>query len=61
MYLATKRYLGEAGFEIIYDTKDLHAEGDPENVLTEHELKFSAQGIQIKALRAVVVNALENR
>ena len=61
LYLATKRYLGEAGFEIIYDTKDLHAEGDPENVLTEHEMKFSSQGIQIKALRAVVVNALENR
>ncbi|RKJ39175.1 tRNA (guanosine(46)-N7)-methyltransferase TrmB [Acutalibacter sp. 1XD8-33] len=52
LYLATKRYLGEAGFEIFYDTRDLHGENDPENILTEHELMFSAQGIQIKALRA---------
>lgn len=52
LYLATKRYLGEAGFEIFYDTRDLHGENDPENIFTEHELMFSAQGIQIKALRA---------
>lgn len=54
LYLATKRYLGEAGFGIIYDCKDLHAENDPENILTEHEVKFSAQGIKIKALRAKI-------
>lgn len=52
LYLATKRYFGEAGFEVFYDCKDLHAESDPENILTEHELMFSAQGIKIKALRA---------
>ncbi len=54
LYLATKRYLGEAGFAIFYDCKDLHAQGDPENILTEHEIKFSAQGIKIKALRAKI-------
>lgn len=54
LYLATKRYLGEAGFEVTYDCKDLHAEGDKENILTEHEVKFSAQGIKIKALRAKI-------
>ena len=52
LYLATKRYLAEAGFEIFFDTKDLHGENDPENVLTEHENMFTAQGIPTKALRA---------
>lgn len=52
LYLATKRYLGEAGFHIFFDTQDLHKENDPENILTEHEIMFSAQGIRIKALRA---------
>ena len=55
LYLATKRYLNEAGFEVFFDTKDLHAENDPENILTEHELLFTAQGIPIKALRARLV------
>ena len=53
LYLATKRYLGEAGFQITLDTKDLHTLGDSENILTEHELMFTAQGIKTKALRAV--------
>lgn len=52
LYLATKRYLQEAGFAIFFDSKDLHASGDPENVLTEHEVMFTAQGIPTKALRA---------
>ncbi len=52
LYLATKRYLQEAGFAIFFDSKDLHREGDPENVLTEHEVMFTAQGIPTKALRA---------
>ena len=52
LYLATKRYLTEAGFEIFFDTKDLHAQNDPENILTEHEVLFTAQGIPTKALRA---------
>lgn len=52
LYLATKRYFKEAGFEIFFDTKDLHGENDPENILTEHELMFTQQGIATKALRA---------
>lgn len=52
LYLATKRYLGEAGFEIFFDTRDLHALDDPGNILTEHEVKFTAEGIRTKALRA---------
>lgn len=53
LYLATKRYFSEAGFEIFFDTKDLLAEKDPEHVTTEHEQMFAAQGVKIKALRAV--------
>lgn len=55
LYLATKRYLREAGFELFFDTKDLHALHDPENILTEHEERFTAQGIPTKALRARLV------
>ncbi|MCH5353581.1 MAG: tRNA (guanosine(46)-N7)-methyltransferase TrmB [Acutalibacter sp.] len=52
LYLATKRYFAEAGFTVFFDTQDLHAENDPENILTEHEIMFSAQEIKTKALRA---------
>ena len=52
LYLATKRYFMQAGFEIFFDTKDLHRENDPENLLTEHEVRFTEQGIPTKALRA---------
>lgn len=52
LYLATKRYLKEAGFEISFDTTDLHALNDPGNILTEHEIMFTAQGIKTKAVRA---------
>lgn len=52
LYLATKRYFTEAGFEIFFDVKDLCQSGEKENLVTEHELMFSARGIPIKALRA---------
>lgn len=52
LYLATKRYFAEAGFTVFFDTQDLHAEQDAENILTEHEIMFSNQGIKTKALRA---------
>lgn len=52
LYLATRRYFAEAGYTVFFDTKDLHASGDTENVVTEHELMFTAQGIPTKALRA---------
>lgn len=55
LYLATRRYLTEAGFEIFFDTKDLHSEADTQNVLTEHEVRFTAEGIPTKALRARLV------
>ncbi len=52
LYLATRRYFAEAGFEVFFDTADLHKTGDPENILTEHEVLFTGQGIPTKALRA---------
>lgn len=52
LHLATKRYFTEAGLELFFDTQDLHAEQGVENILTEHEIMFSAQGIKTKALRA---------
>lgn len=44
--------LPEAGFIIESVTRDLHAENDPENVMTEYEANFSSQGIPICRLKA---------
>ena len=44
--------MNEAGFDVFFDAQDLHALNDPENVITEHERMFTAQGIRTKALRA---------
>ena len=52
LFLATLRYMEEAGFEIYEKTFDLHAENDPENIESEHEVMFTAQGIRTKALKA---------
>lgn len=52
LYLATLRYFREAGYEVFFDTKDLHAEQGAWNVLTEHEMMFTGQGIKTKAVRA---------
>lgn len=52
LYLATERYFKSTGMEIFYMTKDLYKDKCSENVTTEHELMFSAQGIPIKAIKA---------
>ena len=44
--------LPEAGFTLESVTRDLHAEMDPENVMTEYEANFSSQGIPICRLKA---------
>ena len=36
LYLATQRYLAEAGFEILCKTDDLHSEDAPGNIQSEH-------------------------
>ena len=47
-------YFEEAGFEIVKLTRDLHEDDifDGQNIETEHENMFSAEGIRIKALIA---------
>lgn len=45
-------YLEETGFEIVYQTNDLHSSGYEPNYKTEHEEMYSAEGIKIKFLIA---------
>ncbi len=45
-------YFEQSGYEIIYITRDLHAENLPDNIETEHEKMFSSEGIKIKYLIA---------
>jgi tRNA (guanine-N7-)-methyltransferase len=49
----TLGYLAEAGFEVVYLTRDLHHSDYGGNIDTEHEKKFCEQGIPIKFLIAV--------
>ncbi len=44
--------LKERGWEILYLTRDLHAENIP-NIVTEYEERFSALGFKINMLRAI--------
>ncbi len=50
----SKRSFLENGFEIIYETRDLHAENPVENVMTEYETKFVGLGKSINKLIAKV-------
>lgn len=54
LYQSTLRYLRESGFEILWQTTDLYENGvvPQDNLVTEHELRFTAQGIAIKAIVA---------
>lgn len=53
LFRATKKYLNQAGFEIINQTEDLANEDIFNgNIITEHEEMFMKQGIKIKALKA---------
>lgn len=46
-------YLREAGFRVVYETRDLHRDGgEMERIPTEHEEMFAEQGIRIKFLIA---------
>ena len=44
LYVATVRYMGECGFEILYRTDDLHASGFEPNYVSEHEKLYVGQG-----------------
>ncbi len=52
LFLSSKRYFEECGFELVYVTEDLHRSGFDQNIETEHEKMFSEQGISIKFLIA---------
>lgn len=45
-------YFEQSGYEITYMTRDLHASNVSDNIETEHEKMFSAEGIKIKYLIA---------
>ena len=63
LYQSTLRYLGESGFEILWYTTNLYENGQPpaDNITTEHEQRFTAQGIKIKAIKAGYHKEDENR
>ena len=52
LFIATKRYMGECGFEIRYLTDDLHASGFAPNYVSEHERLYMSQGKAIHFLIA---------
>lgn len=53
LFLSSKRYFDEAGFDIKFITHDLHSQNLADNIVTEHEKMFSDEGIKIKYLIAV--------
>lgn len=46
-------YFHQCGFDIAYQTRDLHASGFAPNYESEHEIKFTSLGVPIKFLIAV--------
>ncbi len=52
LFADSKRYLAYCGFEIAYETDDLHASGYAPNYVSEHEALYSGQGIPIHFLIA---------
>jgi tRNA (guanine-N7-)-methyltransferase len=55
------RYFAYTGFEVVWQTGDLHADEPAWNIRTEHEEMFTRQGAAIKACRAAMRPALLNR
>ena len=56
LFTASKRYFGEAGFEITYLTDDLHASGFTPNYISEHERLYAEQGKNIHFCIAKMVD-----
>ncbi|MBQ9951925.1 MAG: tRNA (guanosine(46)-N7)-methyltransferase TrmB [Clostridia bacterium] len=52
LFTASKRYFGEANFEIRYITDDLHASGFAPNYVSEHEQLYTSRGCRIHFLIA---------
>jgi len=53
LFLSSLRYFDEAGMEVIYKTDDLHASDYPNNIMTEHEAMYLAEG---KKIHFAIVN-----
>ena len=60
LFEASKRYLGECGFDISYETTDLHSSGFEPNYVSEHEKLYSEAGKHICFLIAVMRGLPEN-
>ncbi len=57
LYRDSLNYFESEGFELVHKTENLHACTNPAfagNILTEHEKKFSEQGMPIYAVSAVL-------
>ena len=60
LFKDTLRYMAEAGFEVTWQTRDLHADEPSWNIRTEHEQMFTEMGIPTKALIARKTSLPEN-
>ena len=54
LFTATKRYMGECGFEITYLTDDLYGTGFEPNYVSEHEQLYAGQGKAIHFMIAKI-------
>lgn len=52
LFEESKEYLRYCGFELIYETDDLHASGYAPNYVSEHEALYAGQGVPIRFLIA---------
>ncbi|WP_373898230.1 tRNA (guanosine(46)-N7)-methyltransferase TrmB [Haloimpatiens sp. FM7315] len=52
-------YFRESGFALKYLTRDLQSEDFKENIVTEYEAKFKAEGVKIKFLVAELIEPKE--
>ena len=55
LFEASREYFKSCGFEETFLTYDLHASGYSPNYVSEHEMKFTAQGIPTKFLIAKMI------
>ncbi len=55
LYLSSKYYFEQSGFEIFFDTQDLNSLPNTGNVMSEHEKMFEKQGITTKSIRAKLI------
>jgi len=52
LFIASKRYLTDCGFELCYTSDDLHASGFTPNYISEHEKMYADRGMPIHFLIA---------